>query len=55
MHSVSDNAHVVSDYLEAEKSRGAVLGAFASDDVPGVYINQFGITPKSHQSGNGGK
>ena len=39
MYSVVDNAHVVSDYLEAEMSRGAVLGPFAPDAVPGVQIN----------------
>ena len=55
MHSVLDNAHVISDYLEDEMSHGVVLGAFAPDDVPGVHINQFGIIPKSHQSGNGDK
>ena len=45
-----DNAHVVSDYLEAEMSRGAVLGPFAPDVVPGVHINRFGVIPKPHQA-----
>ena len=51
MHSVTDNAHIVSDYLEAEMSRGAVLGPFAPEDVPEVHINRFGVIPKSHQPG----
>ena len=51
MHSVVDNAPVVSDYLEAEMSRGAVLGPFAPDAMPGVQINQFGVIPKPHQPG----
>ena len=36
MHSVLDNTHVVSDYLEAEMNWGAVLCPFAPDNVPGA-------------------
>ena len=51
MHSTMDKAHIVSEYLEAEISRGTVLGPLAPEDVPEVHINWFGVISKSHQPG----
>ena len=54
MHSVLDNAHVVSDYLEADMRWGTYtcgFGPLAPDVVPGMHINQFGVIPEPHQLG----
>ena len=51
MKSADEHHQVVSDYLEAERCRRAVLGLFTKEEVPSVHLSRFGVIPKSHQLG----
>ena len=51
MQSADENAQVVSDYLEAEKKRGVLLGPFERPEVAEVHLSRFGVIPKKSQPG----
>ena len=51
MKSAEEHHQVVTDYLEAERCRGVILGPFSREEVLGVHLSRFGVIPKSHQPG----
>ena len=52
MLSARMHPQVVTDYLQAELSRGRMLGPFCSVcDLPPLHINRFGVIPKGHNTG----
>ena len=52
MFSARMHLQVVTDYLQAELSRGRMLGPFHSvRDLPPLQINRFGVIPKGHNTG----
>ena len=51
MQSATENADVVSGYLQEEMRRGVLLGPFHPAEIPGLHINRFGVIPKSGKPG----
>ena len=51
MLSARIHPQVVTDYIQAELSRGRMLGPFDSiNDLPPLQINRFGVIPKGHNT-----
>ena len=53
MKSAEEHHQVVTNYLEAERRRGVILGPFSREEVPGVHLSRFRVIPKSTSLGNG--
>ena len=51
MQSATENADVVSGYLQEEMRRGVLLGPFHPAEILGLHTNQFGVIPKSGRPG----
>lgn len=54
MHSAAEHPEVVQIYLDAECTRGRMLGPFpraAQASLPPCHINRFGVIPKGRNSG----
>ena len=47
MKSAMDNPQVISQYLESECRVGRIVGLLSVEEFLFVYINRFGVIPKS--------